>query len=335
MASYPLGKLPAEVLAALLARHPIHDPRVVVGPRVGEDAAILDLGGEHLLIVKTDPITFATDEIGWYAVNINANDIATTGGSPAWFMATLLLPEGRTDQALVESIFDQLGDACRQLSVSLIGGHTEITYGIDRPIVSGTMLGLVERKKLVLTSGVQAGDAIVVTKGVPIEAIAIIARERTPVLTHVFAQDLVARWAAFLHEPGIAIVNDARIAMQTGRIHAMHDPTEGGLATGLWEMADASGKRLVVDPNAAVLEDGRQICEAVGLDPLGAIASGALLMAVHPEDAAAVVSALEAQGIRAFQIGYAEDGPAEVLDKSQSNQPLRRPDRDEIARLFE
>src|SRR5690349_19372426 len=129
----PLGKLPPELLATLLSRTPIRDPRVIVGPRPGEDAAVIDIG-THYLVAKTDPITFATDEIGWYAVNVNANDIATTGGTPAWFMASLLLPGGRTTPAQVEAIFAQMQRACDALNVTLVGGHTEITHGIDRPI---------------------------------------------------------------------------------------------------------------------------------------------------------------------------------------------------------
>ena len=132
---FPLGKLPPDVLADLLSRYQPTDPRVIVGPRPGEDAAVLNLGGPQYLIAKTDPITFAADEIGWYAVNVNANDIAATGGTPQWFMATLLLPPG-TDARAVGEIYDQMGRACDALKVSLVGGHTEITHGIDRPIVS-------------------------------------------------------------------------------------------------------------------------------------------------------------------------------------------------------
>ena len=332
---YPLGKLPAEVLAALLSRLTSDDPRVVIGPRPGVDAAVLDLGGEHYLIAKTDPITFASDEIGWYAVHVNANDVATMGGTPTWFMATLLLPEGKSTLPLVTTIFDQIEAACRTLNVALIGGHTEITYGLDRPIVVGMMLGLVERGRLVSSGGAQPGDVLIVTKGVPIEATAIIARERADALRGRFDADFLERCARYLHDPGISVVRDAAIAMQAGRVHAMHDPTEGGLATGLWEMAEAASKRLLVDPSPAVLEDGRALCAATGLDPLGAIASGALLLAVHPDDAGAIVDALHRAGIAAYVIGRVEEGAVEVIDMRKEPHPLLRPARDEIARLFE
>ena len=156
---YPVGKLPLKALAILLYRNAITDERVIVGPAIGEDAAVIDTGGPQYLIAKTDPITFATDKIGWYAVNINANDIATMGAHPQWFLATLLLPESRTEHSDVERIFDDIIEACKDLGISLIGGHTEITHDLRRPIVVGQMLGEVKKDRMVRTSGARVGDA--------------------------------------------------------------------------------------------------------------------------------------------------------------------------------
>ncbi len=153
-----IGKFPSSLLERLLQKPGVTDSRVLLGPKVGEDAAVIDLG-ETLLVAKSDPITFATDRIGWYAVQVNANDIACTGGTPRWFLATLLVPEAFTeDQA--EELYTQVLDACTAIEVTLIGGHSEVTYGIDRPIVSGTMLGEVARDGLVKTGGAQDGDSL-------------------------------------------------------------------------------------------------------------------------------------------------------------------------------
>jgi hydrogenase maturation factor len=331
----PLGKLPPEILASLISKFPPRDPRVVIGPRLGEDAAVIDIG-EQFLVAKTDPITFATDEIGWYAVHINANDIATTGAVPAWFMATLLLPEKLTTADSAGSIFDQINDACTSINVTLVGGHTEITYGIDRPIVVGMMLGLVAKDQLITTGGAQVGDAIIVTKGVPVEAISIIAHQKRTELADRFETGFIEKCANYLHSPGISVLRDARIAIRNGRIHALHDPTEGGLATGLWEMAEASGRQINVDPTPAILDDGVSLCEIFGLDILSTIASGALLMSVHPDDAEGVVLGLESEHISAYQIGEVVEGPPVVMDsRTRLTQALARPPRDEIARLFE
>ena len=148
----PAGKLPLPLLERLLTRFVPHDPRIIVGPRTGEDAAVLDFGDRYL-VAKTDPITFATNQIGWYAVNVNANDIAVMGGEPRWFLATVLLPAGQATAELAEAIFTQIHDACEALGVSLAGGHTEITLNLDRPIVSGTMLGEVMPRRLITTAG--------------------------------------------------------------------------------------------------------------------------------------------------------------------------------------
>src|SRR5207253_2758028 len=149
----------------------------LVGPRVGEDAAVIALG-ERCLVATTDPITFATDEAAWYAVQVNVNDLAVRGARPRWFLVTLLLPEGATTAALVEQLFGELGRACEEADVALVGGHTEVTHGLDRPVIVGTMLGEVDRDKLVTTGGAQVGDAVVMTKGVPLEGACLLARDR-------------------------------------------------------------------------------------------------------------------------------------------------------------
>lgn len=331
---YPPGKLPAGHLARLLARFaPADDVRVVLGPAVGRDAAVISFG-DRLLVAKTDPITFASDEIGWYAVHINANDVACTGAVPRWFLAALLLPAERTTPALVDGIFEQIAGACTELGVALVGGHTEITYGLDRPVVVGCMLGEVAAGRLVRPDGARPGDALLITKGVAVEGTAIIARERDSGLTGLNGP-FVERCRGFLHDPGISVVRDATVAMEAGEVHAMHDPTEGGLATGLWELAEAAGVGLEVDETAIpVLPETRILCERLGLDPLGLIASGALLLVVESEDAPAILAALGRDGIPAACIGHVVEERGVVLRGPVGERPLPRFERDEITRLF-
>jgi len=333
--SYPLGKLPAEHLARLLARYAPTDPRVILGPGVGRDAAVISFGDRYL-VAKTDPITFASDEIGWYAVNVNANDIACTGATVRWFLTTLLLPGGQASPQLVDTIFDQVADACRKLGIEMVGGHTEITYGLDRPIVVGCMLGEVTPERLVRSDGAQPGDVLIVTKGIAVEGTAIIAREKADDLAGL-DRSLLERCQGFLYDPGISVVRDAAVATAAGTVHAMHDPTEGGLATGLRELGEAAGVGLVVDKAAIpVLPETHTLCTRMGLDPLGLIASGALLMAVAPGDAGAILDALEEAGIAAARIGrVVERGQGVVLSGAAGERPLPVFERDEIARLFE
>jgi hydrogenase maturation factor len=337
----PLGKLPFELLSALLAKAPLNDPRVLYGPGIGLDCAVIDLG-ERLLVFKSDPITFASDDIGWYAVQVNANDVATTGATPRWMLATLLLPEKTTTQEQVNAIFDQVYHAAQLLGISVVGGHTEVTYDLQRPILIGTLIGEVERERLVMPDRVQPGDHLLLTKGVPIEGTALLAREFGQQLRSakradnqpLFGPDEIQVAQEFLYHPGISVVRDAQIATRAGQVHAMHDPTEGGLAGALWEMSDASHKRLVIQREAVYIPPiSERICAAFAMDPLATIASGALLLAASAADSGSIQAALQAEGIACSQIGVVENGPAGVWQTN--GQALTRPTRDEIARVFE
>ena len=330
------GKLPPDLLAELLAAPATVDARLLIGPRVGEDAAIIDMG-DRLLVAKSDPITFATDAIGYYAVHVNANDIAAMGGTPRWFLATLLLPEHGTTPDQVRDIFAQIRHACDALEITLAGGHTEITLDLTRPILSGHMLGEVSRDRLVTSSGAQVGDAILLTKGLPLEGVSIIARERADaLLAQGHSQEEIEQWQNYLFMPGISVVKDAQVLQQVVEVHAMHDPTEGGVATGLHELAEASGVGLhIFADRLPILDAGQQLCATFGLDPLGTIASGALLAAVSATQADVAMAACEAAGIACSHIGTAVENEAERLVLGDSgSRPLPVFSRDEIINLF-
>jgi len=334
---FPPGKLPPDVLAELLSKVSSADPRIIVGPGVGLDAAVLDMGDRYL-VASTDPITFATDQVGWYAVHVNANDVAAMGGTPRWFLATLLMPERQADQELATMIFEQITEACGLLDVSLVGGHTEITFGIDRPIVMGCMLGEVDPLGLITPAGIKKGDVVILARGVPIEATAIIAREKADELKGQFEAEFLTRCANFLKEPGISVVEAAKVALSSGGVHAMHDPTEGGLANGLWELAQSSQSALQIQESAIhVVPEGRILCDHFGLDPLSSLASGALLLVAAEEGAPQMLSALRDRGISASIIGTVTDQgePAVTLVSEAGMQTLAVRDRDEIAKLFE
>ena len=336
MPPLPVGKLRAELLERLLGKLEHSDPRVIVGPRVGEDAAVLDMGDRYL-VATTDPVTFATDEIGWYALCVNANDLAVRGARPLWFLATLLLPEGGTSEARAENLFAELAEACAELDVALVGGHTEVTAGLPRPIVVGCMLGEVDKHRLVTTDGAREGDALLLTKGVPLEGAAILAREHgAEAERRGVGSDVIGRARDFLHRPGISVVPEARLACGSTRVHAMHDPTEGGLATACWELAQAAAVGVrVYREQIPVLSEGRVLCEAFGLDPLGTIASGSLLLAVDPADADGVVAACRGAGIACAAIGKvtpATDGV--TLVSAGIARPMTSFSQDEISKVL-
>jgi len=321
---FPVGKLDYRLLEKLLNLNPIKDPRIIVGPRIGEDAAVIDFGKKYL-VAKTDPITFTTHRIGWYAVNINANDIATMGATPKWFLATLLLPEGKTNAKLATRIFKDIIKSTQKLNITLCGGHTEISYKIDRPIVIGHMLGEVEKDKLVVNTNAKPGDDLLLTKGIAIEGTAIITREKAVVIKKKFGDRFLKRAQTFIDKPGLSVVSDALLANKAAKIHAMHDPTEGGLATGIMELAKASETGIIIDAEKIpCYEETEQICKLFNIQPLGLIASGALLIALNPKDTKEVIAILAKNGIVCTPIGKLTK-KSEGLKLFKKGKPIKMP----------
>tara|TARA_Y100000590_G_scaffold469326_1_gene656195 strand:+ start:18394 stop:19404 length:1011 start_codon:yes stop_codon:yes gene_type:complete len=330
------GKLPAPLLQKLLSKIKHVDPRVILGPKLGEDAALIEFGNK-ILAAKTDPITFATDLIGWYLVQVNTNDLAVVGATPRWMLVTLLLPEG-TNEEQITSIFNDLTKAAESQNIVLIGGHTEVTSGLNRSIAVGTLLGELDSKNIIMTAGIKDGDAIILTKGIAIEGTSLLCREaETELLKLGVHPDIINTGKGMLFEPGISVRADAELARKTVKVNAMHDPTEGGIATGLQEMASASGLGLNIETSEIVIfEESKIICDALELNPLGLISSGALLLATNSDNASKLISAFRENNIVANIIGTAtkqhkgvnvlKDGVMRVMESF---------DRDELARYFD
>lgn len=325
-----MGKLPKDLFVRLLT-HTKHNTSVIVGPGYGEDAAAL-LVSREVLVAASDPITFATDQIGWYAVTVNANDIAVTGAVPSYFLATILLPPGSTETE-ARDVFLQISDTCDHLGISLIGGHTEVTDAVNRIVVSGAMLGEINRADLITTSGAQIGDKVLLIGSIAIEGTALLAREASEELRKAGIDSrIIEHTAGFLKYPGICIVDYARNAVACNGVHSMHDPTEGGIASALHELALASNCGIVVERDKLpVLDECRIFCEALGLNPLGLIASGSLLLTCDSNTADRIINALHNMTVPVVQIGYVTASP-EVLFSDGSRIPAF--ERDEIARFF-
>ena len=328
------GKLPPDLLRRWLARVPIRDPRVLIGPRYGEDAAVIDVG-DALLVAKTDPITFTAERIGWYALNVNANDVAAMGARPRWFLATFLLPAGASDEALADAIFSDLLGACEALDVTLCGGHAEVTPAVAQPVVVGQMLGEAPRGRLLTLANGRPGDAVLLTKGIAIEGTAILARDRAAEVRAAFGDEFQRRAAAFLDSPGLSVVREALIAAGCDGVRGMHDPTEGGLAEGLSEVAAAAGcGARIVESTVAVYPECAALCEHYGLRPWGLIASGALLIVVAPERADAVAARIRTAGIPVARIGELTGDRFLTLVTARGERPLEHSATDEITKAL-
>jgi hydrogenase maturation factor len=332
----PLGKVRVGLLRRLLARFAkIRDPDVVVGAGIGLDAAAIRIG-DRMLVAKTDPITFVADEIGTYALVINANDLATMGATPKWFLATLLLPVCATT-ASVNTFFAQLHAICRRLRVSLCGGHSEVTDAVTRPVVVGCLLGECAPNGIVTSAGARVGDAVLLTKGVAIEAVSILARERAPEIRRRYGARFLARCRRYLTEPGLSVQKEAKLAIAAGGVHAMHDPTEGGLSAALYELAEAAGVGLRIERNAIrILPDAGRLCAHFGVNPLGTISSGALLICIDSGLERQTVARLRRARIPVARIGTVVPKRNGVtLIENGHVCPFPRFAVDELARLFQ
>ena len=328
----PLGKLRIALLRRVVGLTGATDRRVRIGPAFGEDAAVIDLGS-HYLILKTDPVTFTADEVGWYAVHVNANDVAVMGCRPAWFQATIIVPPG-TVAAAVTGIVRDIHRTARGLGIAITGGHTEVSPAVVQPIVVGDMQGVVRRADLVTSAGARVGDVVALTGAAGIEGTSILARS--------FPRE-TARWlgvagrrraARFHHRPGISVVAAALAAARAGAT-AMHDPTEGGVAAALAELSSASGRRLRIDLDAIpILPLTAKLCAGFGLRPLGLIASGALLATVPAQAFPGMQRALHRHGVPLTRIGTVEAGRGVIATRGGKRVRFEWSPHDELARVF-
>jgi hydrogenase expression/formation protein HypE len=297
----PPGKIPVDILKDIVFKN-LGAPRgeVTLGPAAGVDGAILDIGNKNA-IVSMDPITGAVERIGWEAINVNANDVATFGVEPAFFFSCILLPEN-ADSKIVETISTQMHNAAKELGIAIVGGHCEATPGLANPIVVGCIMGLTEKGKYVTAAGAKAGDKLILTKSAGIEGTAILASDRQTQLEKIFNPEILESARGFYKQ--ISVVKDALTAYRSGGVHGMHDPTEGGILNGIHEMADSADlgvrifeERITVEPETA------KICRFYEIDPLQLISSGALLIAADPQAADKIIDSLCQEHIYADVIG--------------------------------
>ena len=306
----PAGKLPNDLLAGFLGGLAA-DPAVIVPPAVGEDVTALDLGGAELLVAHGDPITLGGQAVGRAAVLVNANDIAAAGAEPRWLIATVLLPEGTTPSEALALLGD-LARAAAEAGVTLAGGHTEVTAAVNRPVVSLTALGTLGRAELKEKRSARPGDRVLLTKALAVEGTVLLAEELGERL-HALGMSRKELAACIALEAQETIVPEARIARDVPGVRAMHDVTESGLATALRELAAAAGHGVLVRRELVpVSKLTTRVCNLLGADPLGLIASGSLLICCAPGEAAALERALAVAGIAATDIGEITEGAGVV-----------------------
>ena len=329
------GKVPNEVLEKIVFKNlGAKRDDVVLSSSIGEDAAIVKAGNQ-VLAISSDPITGTEKWLGWLAVHVSANDIATRGVQPRWFNSIILLPKNSTKE-IIEKICKQMDKAACGLDIAIVGGHCEVTPGIDHPIVTGCAIGVAENKKYVTCSGARINDKIILTKGAGIEGTAILASDRHKELLEVFDESFLQKAENYFEK--ISVVKDALTAFKTGGVSAMHDPTEGGVAGGLHELADAAKVGFnVYEQKIFVPKETSKICAHFGVDPLQLISSGALLVVAQEDKAEQIISELSKVSIEASIIGeiVEPEHGRNLVTKAGQKTKLVRPDSDHLWKALE
>ena len=298
-----VGKLPPSLMEKYVyTRLGIKDPDVIVGPQIGEDSAVIDIGNGKVLVVHADGITGAIEFLGWLAVHIVSNDIAVTGARPRWYLSTLYLPENVTED-VIDKITSQMDRAAKEIGVMIVGGHTEHTPKLERPLIATTAIGITDKSRFVRTGGARPGDKVIMTKVAAIEGTAILSTDfRGILIKKGVGENVLKSAASFLKD--VSVVKEALALAERGLATSMHDPTEGGIIGGLSEIAYTSKTTLEVwEDKIPIASETLTICKALNVDPLRLISSGVLIATVPEDKVEEAIKVLEFNGIRAKVVG--------------------------------
>lgn len=322
-----IGKLPNSVLGRIVIepinKHSVDRREVLLKPSIGEDCAAVKLD-DYICLLSTDPITGAVEDIGRLAININTNDIASSGGEPVGIMVTALLPPNITEEEIARIIEDLYSEA-EKVNVAILGGHTEITDAVNKPVLSCTVIG--KARKLIPSGGANVGDSVIMTKYAGIEGTAIFAADKVLKLKNVPKNVLEnARKLSSM----LSVIKEGTVASKMGA-HAMHDVTEGGILGACWEIASCAGKGIeVYADNIPIRDETKIICAELGANPLRLISSGSMVIVCDNQEE--MLDALEKNGVKATVIGKIIPEGMYIVENGVKSL-LGEPDTDELYRV--
>lgn len=310
-----------------------HDRQdILIGPGIGEDCAAIAFG-DLACVLTTDPITGATKDVGKIAVHISCNDIASSGTEPIALLMTLLLPLEASEHD-AKAIMAQAHQTASEMNVAIIGGHTEFTSAVTRPVVSVTAIGKGTKSQLSATAGAKPGDLLVISKWAAIEGTAIIANEKAEELMQLGMKPESLDAATHLLDQ-LSVVPEGKLGSKH-LVHAMHDVTEGGVYGAIWEMCEASGYGAVVEElKIPLLDITKEICNLYKLDPYRLISSGVMLMAVPPENFDTLKEEATACGIKLTAVGRVTEEKALLIQVGDVQEEMSPPDTDELYKVFQ
>ena len=326
-----IGKLPEQVLVRSVIRKISHRrEEVLFGPGVGRDCAALQLGEDEIFVMSADPITGTSKDIGSHCIHVTANDLAAAGAQPVAVMVTAMLPL-RTEEKELQKIMEDMENTCEKLDMEVIGGHTEVTDVVNRPVLSVTGVGKMKRQDALFEKKLEAGQDLVVTKWIGLEGTSIVAKEKEQELRKVFSDPFVRTAQEF--DQYLSVIPESKIAMEHG-VRVMHDVTEGGIFGALWEMAEGSGVGLEIDlKKIPIRQETIEVCEQFGLNPYVLMSSGSML--IGTEHGEILVRHLQEAGISAAVVGQAMDGNDRILRNGGEVRYLDKPQSDELYKIYQ
>lgn len=324
---FEIGKIPPQILERLVLQPvthtKVHRADIVVRPKTGEDCSAMDPGGE-MCVFSTDPITGATRDVGYLAVHVNCNDVFSAGAEPVGILMTVLLPP-QSEESMLEELMAGTLQAAAELGIEVLGGHTEVTDAVTKPVISATVIGKTKNRKMVCTGGAQIGQDVIMTKWAGLEGTAILAQEYETVLTQRMPKDLLQK--AKEMKGFLSVGTESRIAMEHGAT-AMHDATEGGILGAVWELAECSEKGVTVYADQIPIQEvTKAVCQEAQIEPLQLISSGTMVIAAY--DGAALVEKLQAAGVAAAVIGKITEKEKIIIQNGVSR-PLEQPKSDAL-----
>ncbi|MDR2088321.1 MAG: AIR synthase family protein [Clostridiales Family XIII bacterium] len=295
-----IGKLDNNLLEDIVFRHIRHRRQeVLTRPGVGEDCAVVDFGA-YECVLSTDPITAAAAQAGPLAIHVSCNDIAASGVAPLGVLLAVLLPEGTREEE-VRELMRRAAEAAAELDVEIIGGHTEITASVTKPVIISTAIGRAAKGAAQSAKDMRPGDCLLLTKRAGLEGTGILASDFKHRLAGVLSDAELIEAEAMLSR--VSVVCEGVIAGRIGTA-GMHDVTEGGVLGAVWEMCEISGTGAEIREKAIpVAPVTRKVCAHFGLDSLRLISSGSMLIAARPAKKDALMAAIGEAGVEITCIG--------------------------------
>lgn len=326
-----IGKVPENVLKrSILKQIKTKRSEVLVGAGVGEDCAAIALEPDEVMVLSTDPITGTTQDIGRWAVMVSANDIASSGAEVIGMLVCAMLPPDITEPEIRE-VMEQIEVSCEELHIQVVGGHTEITDAVTRPVLTITGIGKVKKDRLLATKGARPGQDVVVTKWVGLEGTSILAKEREQMLLEKFPRHLIDE--AKTYEQMMSVIPEAAIAVKSN-VSAMHDITEGGVFGALWEMAESAGVGLTIDLKKLPIKQATvEICNFFDINPYEMMSSGSMLIAA--DNGHDLVRELEKANIHGVVVGKVTDGNDRIVVNGDETRFLEPPKTDELYKALQ